>query len=121
MSDPYKELATALIPDGLQCQFQSAGQMVISRQVGPIWPNRGNSFWVTNVRNQWYLFTWGPVGYAVPATGDMAELCRTCMRCGSSAMAKAPPEIVDKFALVELSEDDLEAVYREMDKGNNSQ
>ena len=114
MADPYKELAMAFADDGIRCHFQSSGQMVVSGQVGPIWPNRGNSFWVTNVAGRWYVFTWVPVGYRVPDSVDMAELCRTCMAHGDSAMAKVPAEIANEFGLVELSEVEAEFVIREM-------
>lgn len=116
MSDPYKKLATALAADGIRCQFQRPGQMVVSRQVGPIWPNQGNSFWVTNIAGRWYLFTWAPVGYRVPDLEDMAALCRVCMGFADSAMARVPPDIVHDLGLIELSEQDAEAVYSRMEQ-----
>jgi hypothetical protein len=115
MSDPYQLLAAALSGDGICCQFQTRGQFVISRQAGPVWPNRGNSFWVTHVGGLWYLFTWVPIGYRIPEATDMIELCRTCMGHGQSAMARVPPPIAHGFGLVELSEEEAEAVCQEMD------
>ncbi len=115
MPDPFKALATALAADGIRCQFHSAGQMVISRQVGAVWPNRGNSFSVTNIAGQWYLFTWVPIGYRVPDTSECAALCRTCMSLGDSAMGRVPSEIMREFGLVELSDEEAEAVFHEMD------
>lgn len=117
MSDPYKTLAAALANNGIRCQFQTAGQMVVSRQVGPIWPNQGNSFWVTNVEGSWCLFTWAPIGYRVPATTDVAALCRVCMSVGDSAMFKVPNKIVDEFGLVELSEMDAKLIFQKMEGG----
>ena len=116
MSDPYQQLALALAGEGIRCQFQTPGQLVISRQVGPIWPNQGNSFWVTHVGGGWYLFTWSSTGYRVPESADMAALCRSCLGYGESAMAKVPAHIGREFGLVELSEDEAEAVFREMDR-----
>ncbi len=115
--DPYSELASTLANDGIRCQFQSAGQMVVSCQSGSIWPDRGNSFWVTHVAGRWYLFSWSPVGYRIPDSVDVATLCRTCMGFGDSAMYRVPIEIAQQFGLVELSEEDAEAVFREMDRG----
>ena len=115
MSDPYQLLAAALAMDGIRCQFQARGQLVISGQVGPIWPNRGNSFWVTHSEGHWHLFTWVPIGYRVSYSTDMAALCRTCMGYGAIAMGQAPPHIIKAFGLVELSEDEAEAVYRDME------
>ena len=113
--NPYQQLALALAPDGIQCHFQSPGQMVISSQVGPVWPNRGNSFWVTHVADRWYLFTWSPVGYRIPETADVAALCRSCMAHESSAMGSVPTPIAQAFGLNELSDQEEAAVYAEMD------
>jgi hypothetical protein len=115
MTDPYQELATALADDGILCQFQTAGQMVVSGQVGPIWPNRGNSFWVTYTGGRCYLFTWAPTGYHVPETVNVANLCQTCMSVGDSAMFKVPDEIVQEFGLVMLTRQEAKNVYHEMD------
>jgi hypothetical protein len=114
MSDPYQVLATALAKDGILCQFQTEGQLVVSRQTGPVWPDQGNSFWVSHVEGRWYLFTWVPVGYSVPDTADMVALCRTCMAHGTSAMATLPALIAEEFGLVQLTGGEEEAVYRKM-------
>jgi hypothetical protein len=76
MADPYRILAAELAANGIRCQFHSPGQLVVSAQVGPVWPNRGNSFWVTNAGGRWYLFTWVPLGYRVPPNADMPALFR---------------------------------------------
>jgi hypothetical protein len=117
MPDLYMELATALADNDIRCQFQSAGHMVVSLQVGPTWPDRGNSFWVINVARRWYIFTWTPIGYRVPESVDIAALCRTCMGFGDCAMGRVPSEIAHAFGLVELSEEDAEVVFGEMDGG----
>ncbi len=98
MSDPYADLASALANDDICCQFQAAGQLVISRQVGSIWPDRGNSFWVTHSAGHWYLFTWSPVGYRVPDSVDFAAVCRACMALWKHrAMYRVPREIAELF------------------------
>ncbi len=114
MSDPYANLASALANDGICCQFQAAGQFVISRQTGSIWPDRGNSFWVTHSAGRWYLFTWSPVGYRVPDSVDFAAVCRACMAFGNSAMYRVPREIAEPFGLIELSAEEADAVDSEM-------
>ena len=118
MHDLYRSLAASLARDSIRCHFQTRGQMVISRQAGPVWPGRGNSFWVTHIGGRWHLFTWSPIGYRVPDTADIEALCRTCMEYGDSAMGEAPPRIVQAFGLVELSEAECETIYREM-KGSD--
>lgn len=112
--NPYQQLAAALAHHGIRCQFQAPGQMVVSNQSGAIWPDRGNSFWVTQVDGAWYLFTWSEVGYAVPHTTDMAALCRACMEQGTAAMYAVPPNIVQWFALRELADDEADRVLARM-------
>jgi hypothetical protein len=119
--DAYGLLAAALAGDGIRCQFQTPGQCVVSGQVGPVWPNRGNSFWVTHAAGRWHLFTWSPVGYRVPEEADVAQLCRDCMAHGSSAMYHVPPHIAQKFGLSKLSEEEADSVYAEMDKLGDSE
>lgn len=113
-TDVYVNLARALGPDGIRCQFQQPGQMVVSRQVGPIWPDRGNSFWVTQVDQRWYLFTWSPRGYLVPEAADMTELCRACMNSTDRAMGTVPDDIIESFALDPLTDEQAEIVYKRM-------
>jgi hypothetical protein len=74
MKDPY-QLLDALAHEDIRCQFQTRGQLVVSRQVGPIWPNHGNSLWVTHAGGRWHLFTWTPIGYRVPESADIATVC----------------------------------------------
>jgi hypothetical protein len=117
MNDPFAALTSELANDGIRCQFQTAGQLVISRQVGSVWPDRGNSFWVTHVSGCWYLFTWSPVGYRVPEAADFAAVCRACMAFGNSAMYRVPSEIAEPFGLIELSEEEMDAVGEGMGDG----
>jgi|SRR5271170_3834759 len=110
----YAELEQSLAPDGIRCQFQTQGQFVVSRQVGPIWPDRGNSFWVTHAGGNWNLFTWAPCGYRLADSGRVAELCRTFMASGDSAQFMVPEVIVKEFGLTELSDEEAEAIYKAM-------
>jgi hypothetical protein len=114
-NSPYIDLARALYPGGIRCAFQSRGRLVISRQVGPVWPDRGNSFWVTHAGGRWYLFTWAPNGYRVPAEADVAELCRACMSACDRAMGEVPADLIESFGLVLLSDEKAESVSRAMD------
>jgi hypothetical protein len=114
--DPYRQLAATLAGDGIRCHFQTPGQMVVSGQVGAVWPDRGNSIWMTHAGGRWHLFTWSPVGYRVPEGADVTRLCRACMAHGPSAMPAVPAEIAQEFGLNELSDEEAEAVYAEMNK-----
>jgi hypothetical protein len=96
--------------DGICCQFQEPGQLVVSRQSGPVWPNRGNSFWVAQSAGQWYLFTWAPTGYRIPETVNVAAVCRACMTGHETAMGEVPREIGEQFGLIRLSDAEAEVL-----------
>ena len=114
MSEVYSDLERILVSEGIRCQFQKPGVFVISRQVGPIWPDRGNSFWVTHCAGHWHLFTWGPRGYRLEDTARIADLCRTFMAYSKRAEFAVADEIIQNFNPVCLSEEVAEAVCAAM-------
>ena len=113
-AEPYEFLSSTLAADDIRCHFQTPQQLTVSRQVGSIWPNAGNSFWVTHATGSWHLFTWSPIGYHVPDDVDIAELCRACMNHGTRAMHVVPEHIVENFRLERLSDDGEARVYQVM-------
>jgi hypothetical protein len=116
MMNEYERLAGNLSVDGIECRHQSLDQLVISWQHGPVWPNRGNSFWVTHAGGAWHLFTWTPRGYSVPQTASMESVCRTCLAHGSSAMWEVPADLQQRFGLRELTHNEVNAVFSKMAK-----
>ena len=109
--DCYDALAKALAEVGLTGQRQNQDQLVVSSQEGPVWPNRGNSFWLSRRQGVWYLSTWSPVAYSVPANQDVLALCTACMSAGATAMSRVPPEIAARFGLRELDENEYERLF----------
>jgi hypothetical protein len=59
----------------------------------------------------WYLSTWWPVHYRVPAKQDVVQLCSACMAVGASVMDRAPPEIVTRFELQEIDDREYEELF----------
>jgi len=108
--DSYEAVARALAKLGLVGQMQSEDQLIVSSQHGPVWPNRGNSFWLSRKDGTWYLSTWLPAGYRVPADQDVVALCSACMG-GPSAMHRVPADIVERFGLHELDENEYERLF----------
>src|SRR5262245_671239 len=100
--DPYIALMEALAGVGLIGQRILPDQLIVSAQQGPVWPNRGNSFLLSHREGFWYLSTWSPVHYRVPAKQDVVQLCSACMAVGASAMYRVPQEIVTRFGLREI-------------------
>jgi len=104
-------MSKALAALGLVCYQQRPDQLVVSSQEGPVWPDRGNSFWLSHKDGVWYLSTWGPVGYQIPREQDAVALCSTCMSIGGSAMSRVPSDVASKFQLRQLDDHEYERVF----------
>jgi hypothetical protein len=108
--DSYDAVTKALAKLGLVGQMQGEDQLVVSSQEGPVWPNRGDSFWLSCKQGTWYLGTWLPAGYRVPVDQDLVALCSACMG-GASAMYRVSPEVMQRFELQELTEKEYEQLF----------
>ena len=109
--DPYTELTEALANIGLTGLRTRADQLVVSAKQGPVWPNRGNSFWLSHRDGFWYLSTWLPACYRVSENQDILALCSACMGVGSSAMYRVPPDVVARFELQEIDDRQYERLF----------
>lgn len=108
--DSYDSMTKALTEIGLVGRMQNKDQLVVSSQEGPVYPNRGNSFWLSRRDEVWYLSTWLPAGYRVPGDKDIVGLCSACM-IEDAAMYRVPADVVARFGLHELSEDEYEQLF----------
>jgi len=111
MMEPDADFVRSLAACGITVQGLRDGRFVISRQAGPVWPDRGNSFWIVHAAGHWHLSTWLPACYRVPRSDQLADLCVDCMDCGTSAMWRASEDIIAKYALEELSDDQCDALF----------
>lgn len=109
--DPYISLIEALGRAGVNAQRNLPDQLIVSAQQGAVWPDRGNSFSLSNREGLWYLSTWSPVHYRVPAEQDVVQLCVACMAVGTSAMYRVPAEIVGRFQLQEIDDRQYEELF----------
>ena len=105
------ELAGLLTASGLSVVQPAEGHLIVSVQEGPVWPGCGNSFRMSCVAGVWYLSTWNPICYRIPLHQDLVGLCESCMRCSTSAMYKVPPDLVARYELVELTDEDYELLF----------
>lgn len=108
--DSYDAAIKELAKLGLVGHMQGEDQLIVSSQEGPVWPNRGNSFWLSRKHGTWYLSTWLPAGYRVLPDQDIVALCAACMG-GSSAMYRVPPEVIARFGLEELEDKEYERLF----------
>ena len=96
---------------GLIGQKNLPDELVVSAQQGPVWPSRGNSFLLSHREGFWYLSTWSPVHYRVPAKQDIVQLCSAFMAVGASARYRVPPDIVARFELQEIDDRQYEELF----------
>jgi hypothetical protein len=108
--ESYEVMAAQLSAIALNAAQQGPQKLVVSSQVGAVWPNRGNSFWLSLRNATWYLSTWLPALYKVPSDQDMVALCRECMSFGSGAMYTVPEHIAHQFGLVRV-DDEYEKLF----------
>ena len=99
----------------LTAQRSQPDQLIVSTQEGPVWPNRGNSFWLSYRGGSWLLSTWLPACYRVPPGQDVVAVCLACMKSGTSAMYNVPEEIARRFGLERISEDEFDRLFPEHD------
>jgi hypothetical protein len=111
--DSYASLTSALNATGLTGQQMRPDQLVVSAQRGPVWPDRGSSFWLSLQGGTWYLSTWSPACYRIPADHDVVAVCSACMGFGTSAMYRVPDEIAARFGMEQISDDEFERLFPE--------
>ena len=111
----YASLISALDAIGLTGQQMRPDQLVVSTQRGPVWPDRGNSFWLSLQSGTWYLSTWSPVCYRIPAGQDVVAVCAACMKSGTSAMYQVPEKIAARIGMERISDDEFDRLFRQGD------
>src|SRR2546430_2521836 len=114
--DSYISLAQALNAIGLAGQQIRPNQLVVSTQRGPVWPDRGNSFWLSYLAGTWYLGTWSPFYYRIPSGQDVLAVCSDCMESGTSAMYQVPDPIAARFGLERVPESEFDRLFPARDE-----
>jgi hypothetical protein len=107
----YQQLVADLEARQIWSYLQDGATLVLSRQVGPAWPDRGNSFWACRLEGRWYVGTWSPRHYRLSDESKLAEFCEAFVDVGTSAQYAVPPELVARFGLVEVDFDEFERLY----------
>lgn len=114
--ESYTSLTSALNAIGLTGQQVRPNQLVVSKQSGSAWPDRGNSFWLSLQSGTWYLSTWLPACYLIPDSQDVVAVCVACMDLGTSAMYRVPDEIAVRFGMERVSDEEFDRLFP--DSGN---
>lgn len=116
---PYESLREQLLPHHLECAIHNRHQMVISTQKGvSIWPNNGNSFWVTRATNNWHIFCWTSIGYSIRDESTLAACCVELIRSQSEAMHSIPEKTLSDFQLTKLTGEESKIILDSMYKAS---
>jgi hypothetical protein len=109
--DPYIPVIQALAGVGLVGQRNLPDELIVSSQSAPASPDEATRFVLSYREGNWYLSTWSPVHYRVPAKQDVVQLCAACMAAGASALDRLPPAIVTRFELQETDDREFEELF----------
>lgn len=109
--DPYIPVIQALAGAGLVGQRNLPDELIVSAQRVPASPDQGSRFVLSCREGFWYLSTWSPVHYRVPAKQDVVQLCSACMAAGESALDRIPPALVKQFELQEIDDREFEELF----------
>jgi hypothetical protein len=111
MDEIYERIAAELHARQNHTYFQQPDKLVISRQRGPVRPDSGNSFWISNKAGIWYLCTWAPAFYRVAADADLVSLCSEFVACGTSAQARVPDTLIERYRLTEIPDAEAHRIF----------
>src|SRR4051794_13436841 len=100
MTDEFTELEQGIRDHRMSAYRQRPGQLVLSRQRGPAFPDAGNSFWICRIAGNWYVCTWSPHYYRVPSEIAVLDVAEAFVDVGKSAQHRVPDELVARFGLV---------------------
>ena len=79
--------------------------MVIANET-PAFPT-SNTFWVTFRKESWFIVTWLPAPYRVPAAQDISVICESVFKSSATAIYTIAPELVERFGLRRLTDDEM--------------
>lgn len=111
MSFDLTAMQQELAERGMASYQQQPNQLVVSRQRGPVGPDRGNSFWICRIGGNWYISTWLPHVCRVPAGQSIVEVCEAFVDVGTKAQYRVPDDLVARFSLVEIDVDEFDRLW----------
>ena len=100
IDNPYAAMIEALQKKGIRAQFRPPIQLLLPSRI-----------WIACVDHQWYVSTWVPACYPVPADVDLVELCRECLEGPSGSFYTLPEDIAKRYGLHRMTNEEFDALF----------
>jgi hypothetical protein len=80
---------------------------------------RGSSFWIWFCKetNEWFLGTWAPCYYLIPAPSRLIDICIECLLSSDCVLFELPESITNKYQLTVFPESDFNLLYMKRQGG----
>ncbi len=104
----YELLAKAVSAAGFFTTGDFSTQVICASKIRPEGGYCGNSFWIAQKGNDWFLGTWGVHIYRIPDPERVPELCTAWLRRHPSGTAADVDDwLREEFKLREIDPDDF--------------
>lgn len=110
MTSEYTHIGKRLSERGINSFLQSPTQLIVALE-WPQSPYQGNSFWLTHWEEVWYISTWTSRIYRVIQTENLEDICHDLLLSSPTAMYSIPDDILTRYALTELLDAEVEALF----------
>jgi hypothetical protein len=104
-AERYRAAMKQLKEVGLRAYMMRPDQLVF--QTGH--SNSGKSAWLAIYDGEWIIGTWAPRLYRIPSGSNLAGFCQSFVD-DPSTMATVPDELLSRYHLERISEDETEAI-----------
>ena len=112
---PYEYVNEAIVDRGLFTSFQplrdEGGVRLVCASDGGAWGIGGVSFWISFQAEQWFIASWGPCIYRVPATASIVDLTAEAINAATRHPKRryfdVDEEVKLRFGLVSVSEEEF--------------
>lgn len=103
MKPAYADVIRRLSDAGISAEFHQPDQLVLPSRIWITWSNG------------WYISTWVPACYRVPADADVVAICTECLAFpAGSPWYTIPAEILARYALERITDAEIRALLPEL-------
>jgi hypothetical protein len=113
MNPSLSRVCQSLQTHSISVKIIDENQVVVSKQEGEVFPDKGNSFWITCDESEYFLCTWSPVCYRVTKESKFIALCVAFLNQGSQALPKIPSDLCERYEAIPLSDEETDILLGE--------